>query len=177
MKDAIARVRSLLRRQSTLVLATAGHDGTPHSTPLFFLADDKLRLYWFSSRTSRHSRNCKRDPRAAVAVFRPVRRWQQIAGVQMQGRVCAVTDRATRQRITSEYCARFALDESFAGVIRRSALYCFTPEWARYIDNSRKFGEKIEMRLNAAVNPSRSNSSHRRSSGRAAVPRAKSREG
>jgi uncharacterized protein YhbP (UPF0306 family) len=177
MKKAMARVRSLLRRQSTLVLATADEDGTPRSTPLFFLADDELRLFWFSSRASRHSHNCKRDPRASIAVFRPARRWQQIAGVQIQGRVLAATDRATRQRITSEYCARFALDEGFAGVIRSSALYCFTPEWIRYIDNSEKFGEKVELRLNSAVSPSRSSNSRRRSSGRASGRRAQSREG
>ena len=35
----------------------------------------------------------------------------------------------------------------FAGTIRRSALYCFTPDWVRYLDNSRKFGFKFELRL------------------------------
>lgn len=177
MKDAIARVRSLLRRQSTLVLATADEDATPRSTPLFFLADDELRLYWFSSRRSRHSRNCERDPRASVAVFRPVRSWQRIAGVQMQGMVRVAADRTLRQKITSEYCVRFALDENLAGIIRRSALYCFTPKQVRYIDNSREFGEKVEMKLRGPVNSSRSSSPRRRSSGRASGRRAQSREG
>jgi len=147
MKDLPSRLRSLLRRQTTLVLSSVDEGGTPHSTPLFFIADEDMRLYWFSSRTSRHSRNCARSPRASVAVFRPTRRWKQIEGLQMEGMVSAVAGRAKRRAITRDYCARFVLDESFAGVIQRSTLYCFTPELMRYLNNQQKLGDRFELRL------------------------------
>lgn len=146
-KGKIGQLLRLLKSQTTLVLASVGTDGLPHSTPLFFLADDQMRLYWYSARTSRHSRNCARNPRAAVAVFRPARRWQQIAGAQMEGWVTVVRDRAGRARIRREFCERFALDEQMANTIRRSSLYCFTAEWIRLIRNTQKFGEKFEVRL------------------------------
>lgn len=142
-----ARIRSLLRRQSTLVLATADEHGVPHTAPLFFLAGDDLRLYWFSSRATRHSQNCARNPAASIAVFRNTSQWRQIQGVQMQGSVSVVADRTLRSAIRKKYCSRFQLDARFAVVLRLSSLYCFTPSWVRLIDNARRFGEKIEIGL------------------------------
>ena len=147
MKTPIASIRALLQSQSTLVLATAGEDGLARSTPLFYLADDALRLYWFSSRSSLHSKHCARNPEATVAVFIPTSAWQNIKGVQMQGRISIVKDRARRQSIVRDYAERFQLGNLFTLALRRSALYCFVPAWVRYLHNSRHFGDKIELRL------------------------------
>lgn len=147
MSPPLRQIQSLLRRQTTLVLATADGHARPRSTPLFFLAGPDLRLYWFSSRASLHSRNCGRDPRASVAIFRPARAWRQIRGVQMDGLVSVVSDGAVRRRLTQDYCARFELGDQFAASIRRSALYCFAPAWLRYVDNARGFGFKFERAL------------------------------
>jgi len=167
MNENFQQIRSFLARQSTLVLATVDGEANPRSTPLFFLADDDLRLYWFSARSSLHSCNCALNPRASVAIFRNTRNWRQIRGVQMDGRVSVISDRALRRQLTHDYCARFGLEDRFRGAIRRSALYCFTPAWLRYMDNSREFGFKFELKL-AAV-PSGSSSSRPRSSGRASA--------
>lgn len=150
MASRLARVRSLLGGCSTLALATADRHLAPHSTPLFFAMDDAMRLYWFSSRRSQHSRNLAANPAASVAVFHQTERWQQIRGVQMRGQVTTVDDRERRRAIARIYCERFALGEVFAAVVRRSSLYCFTPSWARYIDNSVRFGYKFELELPAS---------------------------
>jgi uncharacterized protein YhbP (UPF0306 family) len=142
-------IRLLLRSQTTLVLATADEDSLPRSTPLFFIADDGLRLYWFSSRSSLHSRNCARNPEVSIAISKDASRWQQIEGVQMQGSVSLITDRSLRNAIACAYSTRFQLGNLFAFTIRRSSLYCFTPSWVRYLDNSRRFGYKFELHLTA----------------------------
>ena len=147
MKDKFDPVRSLLRAQTTLVLASVSEDGSPQSTPLFFIADRSLNLYWFSSRSSLHSRNCLLSPHASVAISANAHTWQQIQGVQMRGRVSMVTDRVLRKSLTAEYVARFALGNLFSFAIRRSSLYCFTPGWLRYLDNTRRFGYKFELTL------------------------------
>ena len=149
VKDKLDQVRALLRSQTTLVLATTGADSLPRSTPLFFFADDGLRLYWFSSSSSLHSRNCARNPEASIAISNHARRWQQIQGVQMQGSVSLVAERSLRNTVARAYSARFQLGNLFAFTIRRSSLYCFTPSWVRYLDNSRRFGYKFEMALPA----------------------------
>lgn len=154
MNEKLRQIRSLLARHTTLALATMDDNARPRSTPLFFIADDDLRLYWFSARSSLHSRNCVRTPHAAVAIFRNTRNWQQICGVQMEGVVSVVSDRALRRQVAGDYRARFSLDDRFAATIQRSALYCFSPAWVRYLDNSRRFGFKFELKL--PVPPSRS---------------------
>jgi uncharacterized protein YhbP (UPF0306 family) len=147
MSDKLDPIRSLLREQATLVLATTGSEGVPRSTPLFFLADDSFNLYWFSSRSSLHSRNCQLSPDASVSVSTDARTWQQIKGIQLQGRVSIIADRALRKSITARYIERFQLGNLFSLAIRRSSLYCFTPHWLRYLDNTRRFGYKFETVL------------------------------
>lgn len=145
MKNKLDPIRALLRSETTLVLASTGADGMPRSTPLFFFADAEMHLFWFSSRSSLHSRNCVLSPEASVAISTNAHTWQQIKGVQMQGRVSLVADRALRKSITAAYIERFALGNLFSLAIRRCALFCFTPRWLRYIDNERRFGYKFEV--------------------------------
>ncbi|MBZ5582642.1 MAG: pyridoxamine 5'-phosphate oxidase family protein [Acidobacteriia bacterium] len=136
-------IRAFLATGNTLALATVGRDGTPHTTPLFYLLDEDLRLCWFSSRSSAHSRNLRLNPAAAVTVFRPAELWQDIRGVQMRGTVVTVTGQA-RRGITPIYAERFHLGPDFEPVIARSGLYAFDPSWVRYIDNSKGFGYRFE---------------------------------
>jgi uncharacterized protein YhbP (UPF0306 family) len=127
-------IGQLLNSQSTLALATCDADGTPRIAPLFYITDEKLRLYWFSAARSAHSRNLKRDPRAAVTVHSGTDRWQEIRGVQMRGRVHVVTDRELRRTIAESYAKRFRLGKLFQAAMTRSRLYCFEASWIRPID-------------------------------------------
>jgi len=147
MKDKLNPVCSFLCTQTTLVLATISEDGTSHSAPLFFISDDRPNLYWFSSRSSLHSSNCLQRPEASVSISTNARTWQQIQGLQMRGCVSVVTDRAIRKSLTARYIEHFGLGNLFSIAIRRSALYCFTPRWLRYLDNTRRFGYKFELTL------------------------------
>jgi uncharacterized protein YhbP (UPF0306 family) len=145
------QVAAFLKSQSTLSLATTAGDGTPHVAPLFYFADDDLRLYWLSSASSLHSRNLKRSPRASVSIYAPTERWQEIRGVQMRGAVAIITARSTRSEIVEAYCSRFHLEPHFQPAIARSRLYRFQPEWIRYLDNSKRFGYKFELRVKAPL--------------------------
>jgi uncharacterized protein YhbP (UPF0306 family) len=144
-------VAALLTSQTTLSLATVAEDGTPHIAPLFYLAGEALDLYWLSSVSSVHSRNLKRSPAAAVAVYSPATGWKEIQGVQMRGTVSVVHDRTERRQIIEGYVARFQLGPLFRVRIARSRLYRFRPEWIRYLDNTAQFGHKFELRIAAAA--------------------------
>ena len=151
MQTRLERVRNLLRNETTMVLATIDADGTPRSTPLFYVApaatvkNEPPRLYWFSSGTSMHSRNCARDPAVAAAVFAPARGWKQIRGAQLWGKVAVVANLEERARIEREYGERFELGRAPAAAMRHASLYCLTAVRARYIENVRRFGEKFEI--------------------------------
>jgi len=143
----LERIRALLRNQSTLALATTDERGNPHSAPLFFVIDDDLNLYWYSSPMSAHSRYCAMHPRVSVSVYRPTDEWRKICGIQMDGMAIKVEDEAGRKVIESSYLLKFKLGPATRIALKRSTLYRFTPEWVRYLDNARRFGFRFEIEM------------------------------
>ena len=146
MKD-IERIAKLVKSESTVAVATRSPDGSPQIAPLFYLADDNLRLYWFSSCSSLHSRNLRKNNAAAVTIYRSADQWRKIRGVQMRGTVSLVTDPIRRNPISGEYADRFHLGPALRTKILRSGLFMFRPSWARYIDNGKQFGYRFETKL------------------------------
>ena len=143
----LQRVVDFLETETTLSLATAAEDGSPYVAPLFYLPREGARLFWFSSSASQHSRNLRENPRVAGTVYGRTGDWKKIRGVQMRGSASPVSDPALRRAIAKEYTQRFHLGTLFEAAISKSTLYCFQPEWVRYIDNSRRFGYQFEISL------------------------------
>jgi hypothetical protein len=61
--------RSVLDGSSYVVLATAGQDGTPWASPVWYALQDYRALYWVSHPEARHSQNIATRPRIAMVVF------------------------------------------------------------------------------------------------------------
>ncbi len=144
----LERIEDLLRKESTLSLATSGADGAPHIAPLFYLSRDNFALYWFSMSDSLHSRHLDSNPAAAVSVYHAAGEWQGVRGVQMRGLAVPVAD-GSRAAIVEAYKTRFGLGDEFAELIASHELYRFEPAWIRYIDNSLGFGYKFEFTARA----------------------------
>jgi uncharacterized protein YhbP (UPF0306 family) len=138
-------IAALLGGETTLSLATNGEGGEACVAPLFYIADEELSLYWVSSECSLHSLNLARMPRAAATIYRSVESWKQIRGVQLRGTVSKVTEPERRAALLKTYCERFKLGRIFRLALRQSTLYCMKPEFFRYIDNSKVFGNKFEL--------------------------------
>jgi hypothetical protein len=138
-------IAALLSEETTLSLATSGEDGQACVAPLFFIADNELSLYWFSSESSLHSLNLARSARAAATVYRSVENWKKICGVQLRGTVSKVTEPEGRAALIKTYCKRFKLGRVPLLVLGHSALYCLQPDSFRFIDNTRGFGFKFEL--------------------------------
>jgi uncharacterized protein YhbP (UPF0306 family) len=141
----IELVAALLGEETTLSLATIGEDGLACVAPLFYIMDEELSLYWLSSRSSLHSLNLARTPRAAATVYRNVKNWKEIRGVQLRGAVSKVTEPKRRIALLKTYCERFKLGRVLRPALRLSTLYSFRPDFIRYIDNARGFGSKFEL--------------------------------
>jgi uncharacterized protein YhbP (UPF0306 family) len=112
-------VLRFLSQRSTLTLATADEAGQPYAASLYFVHDDGLRLYFFSSPESRHTRHLLNRPEVAVTIHGEPWDWRTIQGLQLTGRA----------------------DPAHA------RLYRITPRWVRWIDNTRGFGYRVEWRL------------------------------
>jgi uncharacterized protein YhbP (UPF0306 family) len=138
-------IAALLREETTLSLATTCADGEPSIAPLFYIADEELNLYWLSSRSSEHSQNLLRSPRASAAIYCSAKSWREIRGVQLRGPVGIVAEPERRAVIVKKYCERFNLGRVFSLAIRRSTLYSLQPEFFRLIDNSKGFGGNFEL--------------------------------
>jgi uncharacterized protein YhbP (UPF0306 family) len=136
---------ALLRRENTLALATADERGEVSVAPLFFVADERLSLFWLSSATCQHSQNLKKTSRAAATVHSHTESWKDICGVQMRGNVTMIADRMRRRLVIKRYAERFKLGPLFVQAIRQFRLYEFRPEFFRFIDNSKGFGYKFEL--------------------------------
>lgn len=145
----LAEALALLEAESTLTLATIGDGRLPDATPLFYLPDKELNLYWLSAAASRHSASLARSPEASIAVHRPTMDWRQIRGLAMRGTVQPVTERAGRRRLLEAYGERYALPNLFRLAVARSTLYAFTPVWLRLTDNGHGFGAKRELTRSA----------------------------
>src|SRR5262245_10351357 len=145
--DTTGLIRAFLETQSTLALATANADGQPESSPLFYLSDERLNLYWLSAATSRHSVNLTKRSRVSAAVYPSVWQWNDIVGLQIEGEAEAITDDRIREQILTLFLRKFQLPPEFDSIIASSTLYVLRPSWIRWMDNSVEFNYKAEISL------------------------------
>src|SRR6476620_7358910 len=92
-------IRAFLETQSTLALATVDAEGQPYVAPLFYVADERLNLYWLSASTSRHSVNLVARKRVCATVYPSVWQWNDIVGLQIQGDAEIIPDDRIREQI------------------------------------------------------------------------------
>jgi uncharacterized protein YhbP (UPF0306 family) len=123
-----------LAANPTFTLATVDDHGSPHAA---------LNLFWISHPDSAHSRHLAVRHRVAAVLYSPFTTPAEICGLQMHGvaRVCLAAD---FDRLWPAYLARHPYARAMESRARSERFYCFTPDWIRWIDNSVRFGFKIE---------------------------------
>lgn len=67
--DPTSLARALVAENSYLTIATAGADGIPWATPVWFAARDLDLFVWASKPGALHSRNIGENPRASLVIF------------------------------------------------------------------------------------------------------------
>lgn len=139
-------VRGLLEETTTMVLATRMPDGTPRATPVYFAADDRLRLFFLSDPDSVHSRNLAASPQASAAIYPEEGNWRKLRGLQMTGQARAL-DGGEADAARRVYAHRFPFVAELASAMAASRIYAFAPSWVRLIDNRRRFGFQQEWTL------------------------------
>lgn len=145
--DDLQIIRAFLDTQSTLALATISPDRQPQVAPIFYVADERLNLYWLSSANSRHSANLVLNPKVAATVYPSVWQWNDIVGLQIEGEARPIGDERIREQILTIYLRKFQLPAEFDSIISASILYGLKPSWLRWMDNSVQFNYKVEINL------------------------------
>jgi uncharacterized protein YhbP (UPF0306 family) len=132
---------------STLSLATSAAGGSPHVAPVYFAADQALRLYFFSAPDSLHSRHLAENPHAAGAIYPECHDWRDIRGLQLHGEVHPVPAGPEWDAAWELYAAKFPFVAELRAAVEANVLYAFIPRWARLVDNRQGFGFKQEWHL------------------------------
>lgn len=136
-------LRKFLAKTATMTLATVDEAGMPHAASVNFMADDDLNLYWLSKTDSAHSLHLAARPRIAAAIYAPFRLPVGIRGLQLHGRAEQMpADRF--DPLWSLFCKRFIYAIPFKARAQSERFYRLTPDWLRWIDNSVRFGFKVE---------------------------------
>jgi uncharacterized protein len=142
---------ALIRRESTLTLATTGQAG-PWSAPVYYVFLDD-GCYFFSSPQSRHIQQTLESRMAAASVFHQATAWQAIRGIQMSGTVQRIRSAALSLKAIAAYLKRFPFTREFfpgnptpdgeAFFSRFNArLYAFHPSVIYYVDNRAGLGTR-----------------------------------
>ena len=67
--DVGAVARAVFAGNRYMVLGTAGEDGRPWTTPVWYAREGYEGLYWVSKPGARHSRNIAARPQVSIVVF------------------------------------------------------------------------------------------------------------
>jgi uncharacterized protein len=112
------RLRSITRRllsASTLcAIATVSADGRAHINTAYFAWGPAFEIVWLSAPEARHSRNIRRHPSVAIAVYDSTQRWGgSDRGIQLFGTSRELAARAARdaERLYRRRFKAYARDE------------------------------------------------------------------
>lgn len=148
-------VRRFIEAHNTLSLAT-GDGERPWAASVFYATDDDLNFYFISDPLTRHCLDIGDNLAVSVTINDDFSDWNEIVGVQMTGEAKSVLQ-ADRERVERLFLAKFPAirdlieapqsdqDKIISERLKAAQFYRITPQWLRYIDNSRGFGHKEEF--------------------------------
>lgn len=143
----VNEIYEYVKTVKTMQLATVS-DFKPWICTVYFVLHEG-RVYWLSLPTRRHSEELAKQPQAAVAFA--VKTDKPVTGVQAEGSVGIVTDKALVKAVCDLYIEKYnqAQDfyESFAGGTNQHNVYCFVPEnWVLFDENNHPDTPRQECR-------------------------------
>ena len=132
----------------TASLATVSPQQQPHAANIQYVRGESFHLYWVSAPEALHSQHLHQRPTVALTVYARDDQVDHLHGVQMHGtaeRVEPSSDEWNQawDLYTQKFCFVAALPQ-FRELVQKQSFYRFTPGWARWIDNRRGFGFKVE---------------------------------
>jgi uncharacterized protein YhbP (UPF0306 family) len=146
----------LIRRQSTMALATAG-DQQAWVAPVYYVFHSGA-FYFFSAPQSRHIQESLDNHLAAATIYPHADTWKGIRGIQMSGRIRPAGTGVTTLKALRAYIAKYPFTREFFDPGQTMDLenfskrfkvkfYRLEPEVVYYLDNQIEFGFREEINL------------------------------
>lgn len=145
-------ISGYLRNARTMQLATSSNN-IPWVCSVYFVCDEKLKLYWLSYPNRRHSSDLSKNKRVAIAIA--VNHDMPVVGVQAEGTAEKVTSLAVVAQILPAYVKKYGMGKQFLKNVKanknKHCLYRFTPERIVLFDEE-NFGVDNPQILELPVN-------------------------
>jgi len=152
--DSLLRVKNLIQQSQSMTLATAS-DNNPWAAPVYY-ATCGAGFYFFSNPNARHIKEALASGNAAAAIYAQGSAWQNLLGLQMSGKLSAVSGGVKASRAVLAYVKKFPIVKTFFSEIKNlnlndftckfhAKLYCFHPDLIFFMDNSVEFGFREEI--------------------------------
>ncbi|MBI1956555.1 MAG: pyridoxamine 5'-phosphate oxidase family protein [Acidobacteria bacterium] len=132
------------------------HKNVPWAAAVFY-ASDGFDLYFFSNPRSRHGKNMAANPVVSAAIHEDYRDWQEIRGIQLEGRAELLRSPKLQARFWEVYSRKFPFVKEFLrqgqataelrSKLSRIRLYRIVPTAVWYLDNRRGFGHREKLDL------------------------------
>ena len=68
-KNHVKRAKEIIETISYATIASANKEGKPWNTPVFFIHDRKLNIYWFSDKQNQHSQNVRENENVFIVIY------------------------------------------------------------------------------------------------------------
>ena len=142
--DAVS-AREYLLNHNVLCLATSSKD-EPWVSPVFY-AIHTGQLVFLSAPHTRHSSNIRTNPLVSASVQDDYKNWEEIKGIQLQGRVEQLTETAP---VIAAYSEKFPVTgpdapPQIARALDKIGWYSLQVELLYFIDNSKGLGHRVEL--------------------------------
>ncbi len=148
-----AEIEAFLESHHTVSLATLADDGSAHAANVLY-ALDGLSLVWTSDTDTRHSRHIAARSRIEATIAPDYDDFRKIRGLQIEGEAKRLDDAGpARSLLMARYSFLAQLATAPAALLaawRKAAFYRLTPSRITLIDNTRGFGHKATLLMDAA---------------------------
>jgi len=143
--SAITTAKEYLLSHNVLSLATSVKD-QPWVSAVFYAVHSE-QLVFLSAPHTRHSLNINQNPAISAAIQNDYKNWEDIKGIQLQGKAAQVDDTAS---VIAAYSKKFPVTGSdappqIARALDKIGWYAVTVELLYFIDNSKGLGHRVEL--------------------------------
>ena len=146
-------ILAFLARHNVMTLAYQDEDG-PGACAVWFAVADNLTCYFLSSQATRHGTALANGGKIAFTIQKDEQDWRSIQGIQGTG-FCQPVTAEHRETAWQAYSNRFPFIikpfQAIATALAAMTLWSITPDWLRLVDNTKGFGHKEELFLNAQM--------------------------
>ena len=135
-------IRKFIEKHNTLTLATVKKHDVCAAALFYVSVDQGTSLIFVSNPKSEHIKNLNYNQKCAATIQENNLDWENIKGIQLKGSIEIADDKYWEDYLTTfEYISK---SETLTKAMKKVKLYKLEISWARFIDNSKGFGNKKE---------------------------------